>query len=183
MTRIYTRGGDQGDTSLFGGGRVPKSDARVAAYGAVEEVSCALGLAAAELARAGDVAETIGKVQHHLFRLGGRLADPEGKAKIRPIGEEEVGWLEAEIDRLDASLPPLEQFVLPGGAVAASHLHMARALCRRAEREVVELKNRGGPMGPHVIPYLNRLSDYLFVAARFTNASASHPDVPWDPDF
>lgn len=180
MTRIYTRGGDEGDTSLFGGGRVRKNDPRVAAYGTVDELSCALGAAAALFDPKGDVAWTVEAVQHHLFRLGGVLADPEGKAMLEPPGDAEVKSLEEAIDGLEAELPALKQFILPGGSPAGAALHLARAFCRRAERAVIDLIDRGGPVPPEVLVYLNRLSDYLFVAARFVNRVAGAPETPWD---
>ncbi|MFH1278846.1 MAG: cob(I)yrinic acid a,c-diamide adenosyltransferase [Candidatus Eisenbacteria bacterium] len=175
MARIYTRGGDKGDTALFGGGRVRKNDLRVAAYGAVDELSCALGAVLAEIEPKHDAARVLEDAQHHLFRLGGVLADPEGKAMIAPPGKPEVEALESAIDRLEEDLPALKQFILPGGCRAGAALHLSRSVCRRAERAVVDLVDRGAPVPPEILIYLNRLSDYLFVAARSVNRAGGRP--------
>lgn len=182
MARIYTRGGDRGDTSLFGGGRVRKNDHRVAAYGAVDELSSAVGAALVEIDPKHDAAGVLESAQHHLFRLGGVLADPEGKAMIAPPGKPQVEALEKAIDRLEEDLPSLKQFILPGGSRAGAALHQARAVCRRAERAVVELADRGETVPPEILTYLNRLSDYLFVAARSVNRAAGAPEKPWDSE-
>ncbi len=185
MKRIYTRGGDGGDTSLFGGSRVRKWDRRVAAYGVVDELSSFLGLAIAELNEAEDDAETVRTlrtIQHRLFSAAGALADPEGRAGIDPPGKGEEAELEKAIDRLEEGLPPLTSFILPGGSSPGALLQVSRAVCRRAERAVVELADSGEPVPAGVVPYLNRLSDYLFVAARAVNVRRKEPEATWDPD-
>ena len=161
-----------------------KGDLRVAAYGAVDELSSLLGLAITELNEKEDDAETVRTlhtIQHRLFRAGGALADPEGRAGIDSPGEGEAAELEKEIDRLEEGLPPLASFILPGGSSPGALLHVSRAVCRRAERVVVDLVDRGEPVPAGVVAYLNRLSDYLFVAARSVNARRKEPETTWDP--
>ena len=178
--KIYTKTGDAGDTSLFDGTRVRKTDPRVAAYGDVDEVQAALGVAAASgLDR--ELAEIVTSVQRDLFALGARLADPAQRIARRVskvvIDEASVSRLEAWIDALEETLPPLRHFILSGGAPPGAALHLARAVCRRAERAVLAL----GPdaVEPIVIVYLNRLSDLLFVAARAANHRAGVPEIEW----
>ncbi len=181
--RIYTRTGDSGDTGLFGGQRVRKDDLRVEAYGAVDELNTVLGVAVAEIADA-DMASLARRIQHELFALGADLATPadagetHGCATVTRISSEQVTALEAEIDRLESELPPLRQFILPGGARSAAYLHHARAVCRRAERRCVALAD-AKEINPEALRYLNRLSDLLFVMARAANARAGMEDVPW----
>ena len=183
--KIYTRTGDEGDTALFGGGRVPKSDARVRAYGTVDEANAVLGVARAALARSEPLdaaldAEIVA-LQSALFDLGADLATPlDAKARqaVRPIAAQDVSDLEARIDALDAELAPLTSFVLPGGEDAAAALHLARTVVRRAERDTVALAAEA-PVNPQALRYLNRLSDLLFTMARAVNARAGRPDVPW----
>ncbi len=182
MTKIYTKAGDGGDTSLFGALRVRKNHPRVRAYGEVDELSSAIGVALAGLDPALEIARTLRSVQHRLFRVGGVLADPAGKASLAPPGAAEVGDLEAAIDRLEASLPELKRFILPGGSAAGAHLHLARTICRRAERAIVDLVDRGEDVPPEIVVYLNRLSDFLFVAARAVNRLAGALEEPWDPE-
>ncbi|MDR7554408.1 MAG: cob(I)yrinic acid a,c-diamide adenosyltransferase [Armatimonadota bacterium] len=232
MPRIYTRTGDAGDTGLLGGGRVPKDDPRVEAYGTVDEANSALGLLAAHLD--GDVADAVRAMQRTLFVIGAELATPapgagpgsaagsvpdagpspgdalgsgpgsasgdatgagQGSASggttnagpgpasapgSRPVvGPEHVAALEALIDAWDAALPPLRQFVLPGGSPAAAACHLARAVVRRAERRVVTLA-RTTPVNPEILRYLNRLSDALFVLARWLNHREGRGDVLWE---
>jgi cob(I)alamin adenosyltransferase len=175
--KIYTRTGDAGETGLFGGQRVAKDALRVHAYGTVDECNAVVGLARA----AGLDAELdilLAQVQNQLFVVGSDLATPGDSAHIPRVGEAEAGFLEQAIDSLEASLEPLRQFILPGGTAAAAQLHLARTVCRRAERWAVSLAHEE-PISPHVLTYLNRLSDFLFVAARAANARASTPDVPW----
>lgn len=181
--KIYTRTGDDGETGLMGGGRVGKDDLRVAAYGDVDETSAAIGVArAAEPAGAHD--ELLAGIQRDLFTIGGALATPEpGKlkeaqqAKLRiPAGR--VAELEAAIDEADRELEPLRAFVLPGGTPAAAALHLARTVCRRAERSVVRLA-RTEAVGDDIIIYLNRLSDLLFTLARLANRRAGRADITW----
>ena len=185
LTRIYTRTGDEGDTALTGGERVRKSDPRVATYGAVDEANACLGLA--RLHTAGDPAlDTIlARVQNELFDLGADLSTPArgerpGVEPLR-ITDAQVARLEREIDQLNAELSPLTSFVLPGGSPAASALHLARTVCRRAERLAVALMDRPGEdvSGP-ALRYLNRLSDLLFTAARWVNRRGEG-DVLWSP--
>lgn len=179
--RIYTKTGDTGDTGLFDGTRVQKSDPRVDAYGEVDELAACLGLARGHLAGDADLGDLITSIQKTLFALGARLADPRHKISERvgkaALGEAHVQALEAEIDRLEIELPPLRHFILAGGSLAGATLHLARAVCRRAERRVVGLGD--GAVDPVVIVYLNRLSDLLFVMARVANARAGAPEVEW----
>ncbi|HET7791135.1 MAG TPA: cob(I)yrinic acid a,c-diamide adenosyltransferase [Gemmatimonadales bacterium] len=180
--KIYTKTGDTGETGLFGGGRVPKDDPRVSAYGDVDELNAAIGAGAAQEPRDFERPLLEG-VQRHLFTIGAELAtpDPAKLARALPgpvISEREVGDLEKAIDRLEAGLPPLKQFILPGGAPKGAALHLARTICRRAERSVVRLA-RGAAVSPAILTYLNRLSDLLFVLARAANAAQGVGDAPW----
>jgi cob(I)alamin adenosyltransferase len=179
--KIYTRTGDQGETSLFDGSRVPKDEARVVAYGEVDELNAAVGLAQSQASHP-DVLGLLAEVERDLFAIGGQLANPAGsspkKVAKSALGEERVRRLEEAIDALEAELPPLKRFILPGGSPGGAALHFARAVCRRAERAVVTLA-RSEPVGPTVLAYLNRLSDYLFVAARAENRAAGAPEIEW----
>ena len=179
--KIYTRTGDRGETSLFDGTRVPKDDVRVAAYGDVDELNAAIGAARTHVTRA-EVSALLIEVERDLFALGGQLANPAGaspkKVAKSDLPEERVRRLEEAIDALEADLPPLKRFILPGGAPGGAALHLARAVCRRAERAVVTL-GREQPLNPLLIEYLNRLSDYLFVAARAENHAAGVEDTEW----
>ncbi|HEX9611867.1 MAG TPA: cob(I)yrinic acid a,c-diamide adenosyltransferase [Gemmatimonadales bacterium] len=181
--KIYTKTGDSGQTGLFGGGRVSKNDPRVAAYGEVDELNAALGVALALEPRtfARDLLE---RVQRDLFTIGAELATPDPAKldktlKSGPLKPEATLALEAEIDRYQGTLPPLKHFILPGGVPKAAALHAARTVCRRAERAVVALSETGAVLSPHILPHLNRLSDLLFVLARAANAAASVPEVQW----
>ena len=178
--KIYTKTGDRGDTGLFGGDRVPKSDPRVDAYGEVDELNSVLGVARTE--PFDDAVDALlARIQSELFDLGAELATAPSKADrllSPPIGDAEIVALEQAIDRADGELEPLTTFVLPGGSRAAAHLHVARCVCRRAERRVVALSSAEA-VRPEVIRYLNRLSDLLFTLARLANARAGCPDVPW----
>lgn len=185
--KIYTKSGDGGETGLFGGGRVRKCDARVEAYGAVDEACAAIGLARAALAEGGradpELAGELGRIQDELFCVGAELATPHGVKARSVVPALEPGWaerLERAMDRWDAELPVLHQFVLPGGTRAAAALHLARAVCRRAERQVVSLA-AGVEVDPLALVYLNRLSDLLFVAARLANHRAGQAETHWDP--
>lgn len=178
--KIYTRTGDGGETSFFGGGRVSKSDARVAAYGDVDELGAALGVVHAHLSSWPGLRARIEDVQRVLFGIGGEIATPAPAARERLRGlvrEEDVATLERSIDEMDADLPELKSFVLAGGGPAGATLHVARTVCRRAERAVVGL----GPdaVRPEIVRYLNRLSDWLFVTARYVNRRERHPEVLW----
>lgn len=181
MTSIYTKTGDGGDTGLFGGGRVGKEDERVEAYGQVDELNATLGLARAEgLPGMDPLAQAL---QEQLFTLGSVLATPAGSKAAQQIPKVDPAWItamERAIDAFDLELPPLKSFVLPGGTRAAAALHLARTVCRRAERRVVPLM-RAGKVEAIVIVYLNRLSDLLFTMARAANHRAQVLDVPWLP--
>lgn len=179
--KIYTRRGDAGETDLFGGERVAKDHGRVAAYGAVDELNAALGLAAAQSAHE-DVRSLAHGIQGTLFDLGAYLATPDAarraKSGVPEPGADEVAELEAQIDAFEKELEPLRRFVLPGGTAAAAAFHVARTVCRRAEREGVAL-DRVEPLGDAALAFLNRLSDLLFVLARVENRRAGVPDVEW----
>lgn len=183
LNKIYTRTGDDGTTGLVGGERRPKHDLRVAAYGTVDETNAAIGIARIHVADAHPrVDEMLALVQNDLFDLGADLANPREDlpgATVLRVTDAQVARLEAEIDMLNATLAPLRSFVLPGGTDAAAHLHLARTIARRAERCAVELAARE-PVSPAAIRYLNRLSDFLFVAARAANGNGSL-DVLWVP--
>ncbi|HEV7282616.1 MAG TPA: cob(I)yrinic acid a,c-diamide adenosyltransferase [Pirellulaceae bacterium] len=182
MAKIYTRTGDDGTTGLFGGPRVRKNDLRVAAYGDVDELNSYLGIVLA-----GDLSSSLRpmltQIQHELFDLGGELASPDpDQMGTRTLDRSQVERLERQIDELSAAVPPLRQFVLPGGSLAASQLHVARTVCRRAERTLLSLVDSApDQIGPIPLVYLNRLSDWLFVAARFANFSSGVADVAWQP--
>jgi len=180
--KIYTRTGDDGDTGLFGGGRVPKDHRRVAAYGAVDELNAVIGLARAFEPVAFEDG-LLQDIQRDLFAIGGQLASPDpakvAKALMKAaLSEERVTELERAIDSAESSLAPLKGFILPGGTPKAAALHLARTVCRRAERCVVTLA-REASLAPTILPYLNRLSDLLFVLARRANATAGRADVAW----
>ena len=174
LTKIYTRTGDDGSTGLADGSRKPKDAPRIAAIGEVDELNSALGVLLAEPLPE-PVRAPLSTVQHDLFDLGGELSVP-GHAII---GEAHVARLERELDALNETLPALEDFILPGGSRAAAAAHLARAVCRRAERALVTLA-REEPVAPLLQKYLNRLSDFLFVAARVLNREAGHADVLWE---
>jgi cob(I)alamin adenosyltransferase len=187
LNRIYTRTGDDGTTALGTGERRKKYDLRIASYGTVDELNAAIGLV--RLATAGDaeIDAMLGRIQNDLFDLGADLCTPETAKGRGPGGERltvteaQVTRLEAEIDRLNADLAPLRSFVLPGGTAAAAYLHLARTICRRAERMMVELADMPDEtVSASAIKYVNRLSDFLFVASRFANAKRSG-DVLWVP--
>jgi cob(I)alamin adenosyltransferase len=185
LNKIYTRTGDDGTTALGTGGRRKKYDLRIAAYGTVDETNAAIGIA--RLHTAGDAAldAVLARIQNDLFDVGADLCTPghgkgPGGARLT-VTDKQVAWLETEIDRLNAELAPLRSFVLPGGSPTAAYLHLARTICRRAERLTAELKDKAGEsVTPEVLKYLNRLSDYLFVASRYANGKGSG-DVLWKP--
>ncbi|MEM7169888.1 MAG: cob(I)yrinic acid a,c-diamide adenosyltransferase [Pseudomonadota bacterium] len=180
LTKIYTKGGDKGKTSLSNGARVVKHDLRVAAYGTVDEANSALGLA--RLHCEDDVDRLISQLQNDLFDLGADLCTPEVENPPHPplrIVSAQVERLEAEIDRLNAELAPLKSFILPGGTAAAAHLHLARTIARRAERQVTALAEKE-PINPEAIRFINRLSDLLFVLSRHVNDGGAL-DVLWKP--
>ena len=185
LNKIYTRTGDDGTTALGSGGRRKKYDLRIAAYGTADETNAAIGIA--RLHTAGDAAldAALARIQNDRFDLGADLCTPgqgkgPGGARLT-VTVKQVAWLESEIDRLNAELAPLRSFVLPGGGLAAAYLHLARTICRRAERLTAELKDKAGEsVTPEVLKYLNRLSDYLFVASRYANGKGAG-DVLWKP--
>lgn len=179
--KVYTRRGDAGETDLFGGARVSKENIRVEAYGEVDELNACVGAAAAVSERE-DLVTFLMAVQSTLFDIGSYLATPDAahraKAAVPEACAADVDALEREIDRLEEELPPLANFILPGGTQAAAALHVARTVCRRAERSAVRL-DAEDPLGGFALRYLNRLSDLLFVMARAENARAGVEDVAW----
>lgn len=182
-TKIYTKTGDKGKTSLIGGTKVSKSNARIEAYGTVDELNSYIGLVSDLL----DSAEPVGilrEVQDRLFTVGSSLAcDPhkEPKLKIPDLRDTDVSLLEKEMDDMNARMPPMTSFILPAGHPTVSTIHVARCVCRRAERCCVRLQEEGEEVEPLVLQYINRLSDYLFVLARFTAFIKHIPEVPWKP--
>lgn len=183
LNKIYTRTGDKGDTALSDGTRVAKHDPRVEAYGTVDELNATLGLC--RLHATGDLAGHIGTIQNDLFDLGadlsrpGTAADADAGYPVLRIVDAQVDRLESEIDAMNAHLTPLRSFILPGGTALAAHLHLSRTVARRAERRATEL-SAGGDVNPAAIRYLNRLSDWLFVAGRIVNDNGAD-DILWVP--
>jgi cob(I)alamin adenosyltransferase len=177
--KIYTRTGDDGSTGLLGSGRVRKDDARVEAYGSVDELNAALGVARALDTQAW-IGGEIAAIQARLFALGAELAatNPAALASLDRIVDDDVTALEQVIDRLEADLPPLRNFILPGGAALGAALHLARTVCRRAERRLVTLQ-AGAGVEPRLVRYLNRLADLLFVMARWCNRRAGVAEEEW----
>ncbi|MGB6536613.1 MAG: cob(I)yrinic acid a,c-diamide adenosyltransferase [Xanthobacteraceae bacterium] len=185
LNRIYTRTGDDGTTALGTGERRKKYDLRIAAYGTLDEVNAAIGLARLHTAADAALDAALLRIQNDLFDVGadlttpGRGRGPDG-ARLT-VTEGQVGWLESEIDRINEELAPLRSFVLPGGGAAAAYLHLARTICRRGERLIAELKDKPGEsVGEEVLKYVNRLSDFLFVASRYANDKGGR-DVLWVP--
>lgn len=189
LNRIYTKAGDGGQTRLVGGQKVPKDAPRIEAYGTVDELSSVLGLARAALAAgapppgATDLDAILRRIQNELFNLGSGLATlPADRHEKQPVIEpRHVAALEREIDGWNVSLPELRSFVLPGGGAVAAHLHLGRTVCRRAERLCVRLAGVE-PVGAEVVPYLNRLSDHLFVMARHAARVYGEPEPLWEPE-
>jgi cob(I)alamin adenosyltransferase len=177
--KIYTKTGDDGTTSLFSGGRVSKTHLRVEAYGTVDELNSILGVARAHQPNSQTDA-WLAQIQRQLFNLGADLATPlDAKSDwVVRMDAETVLWLENGIDEMTAELPELKHFILPGGSAAAAQLHVARTVCRRAERLIVGLQTQE-PIGDHVLNYLNRLSDFLFTLARWENMQAGIPEDKW----
>ncbi len=205
--KIYTRTGDEGETGLFGGPRVAKDDDRIEAYGTVDELNSVIGLARAVLAEArtsarfnsqqtgegarngaispeealSELDSWLNRLQNELFELGADLATPmDAKTSVHRIAPDAIDRLEDEIDALEATLDPLKSFILPGGSTVAAHLHIARTVCRRAERRVISL-DASKEINKSCIVYLNRLSDALFVAGRWINNALDKDDQPWHP--
>lgn len=181
-TKIYTKTGDKGNTALIGGTKVPKSHLRIEAYGTIDELNAYIGLCKDVIT---DISgrNDLQKIQHDLFVIGSLLAsDPHKDIKmvLPELSENDVFILEREIDRMDAILPAMKYFILPGGHPIISHLHIARCICRRAERCCVRL-NEESSVRPLILEYLNRLSDYLFVLARYTGHLQHIEDIPWKP--
>jgi len=176
--KIYTKTGDSGETGLFGGPRVGKDAPRIAAYGDIDELNAVIGLARSLLPPR-EIDALLERVQHHLFDLGAELATPDpAKHGTHLLGPAEIAALEEAIDEMEGTLPPLRQFILPGGAPIAAQLHVARCVCRRAERSIVALSHIDA-VSATVLMYINRLSDFLFVMARFANQGSGTADVPW----
>ena len=186
LTKIYTRGGDKGETSLGDGRRVAKHDLRVEAYGTVDEANAVIGLVRVAILRTPDSRDTLdpalNRIQNDLFDLGADLCTPEdgrrAEGALRIISAQ-VDWLESEIDRINSALDPLYSFILPGGTPVAAHLHLARTVTRRAERLITALAAES-PVNPEAVKYLNRLSDLLFVMSRAANGGGED-DVLWVP--
>lgn len=181
ITKVYTRTGDDGTTALGGGQRRSKSDARIAAYGSVDELNSVIGLAVSSGLEARTTRE-LTRIQNELFHLGSDLCvleEDKQEFPVPTIDGKHVLALETLMDELSDDLEPLQNFVLPGGSPGAAHLHVARTVCRRAERDLVDLA-AGEPVGPLTVRYLNRLSDALFVMARWENLQKNEPDVLWD---
>jgi cob(I)alamin adenosyltransferase len=180
--KIYTKTGDQGDTGLIDGSRVPKDDPRVSAYGDIDELQAVLGVIKSGLPAGSPIGSLLMTIQKDLFSLSARLADPKDKIAERKekviTGDSRIEALEREIDHREADLPPLNAFILAGGGPTGAQLHLARTICRRAERAVVGLA-RQVPIDPVIVTYLNRLSDLLFVMARHENHKAELPEDKW----
>ena len=169
--KIYTRTGDSGETSLFGGSRVAKDDPRIEAYGTIDELNSTVGVARASWPSS-PIDKQLGAIQSDLFDIGAHLAAP-GNDRFAGVEPRRIEELERAIDAMESELQPLTSFIIPGGSLAAAQLHVARTVCRRAERRVVALEDTA------TVAYLNRLSDYLFVAARYANRGHGVPDTPW----
>ncbi|NMC21172.1 MAG: cob(I)yrinic acid a,c-diamide adenosyltransferase [Thermogutta sp.] len=185
MAKIYTRSGDSGETGLYRGPRVGKDCLRIEAYGTVDELNSSIGLLRAEPIPS-EIDGLLETIQNRLFEVGAELATPDAERYgTRYITTDHVRELEAAIDRLDADLEPLTRFILPGGGRAGALAHLARTVCRRAERRLVALTREalalGTPLSPALLAYLNRLSDLLFVLARWLNRRAGKTERPWDP--
>ncbi len=181
LDKIYTRTGDEGTTSLGDGSRLPKFDLRVTAYGSIDEANSVIGVANLHVCD-GEILQLLRHIQNDLFDVGADLCRPERSGAEKPllrITDEQVTWLEKQIDRFNADLEPLNSFVLPGGSPASAYLHHARTVTRRAEREVARLF-ANEPMNPAVLHYVNRLSDLIFVLARYLN-DKGREDVRWQP--
>lgn len=182
--RIYTKTGDDGTTGMFGAGRIPKHHPRVAANGDVDELNAWLGLCRARVqdSAAEPLSALIARIQNTLFAVGSQITTPlqsAGYANIPKVAAADITWLETAIDRLTADLQPLAQFILPGGSPAAAVLHIARTVCRRAERSVAAARAADVPLDPLILQYLNRLSDLLFTMARWANVVENMQEIPW----
>jgi cob(I)alamin adenosyltransferase len=180
LTRIYTRGGDLGETSLGDGSRVTKLDCRIGAFGTVDELNAALGLVLAEGSLPDELRGPLERIQNDLFDVGADLSVPFGVTDRLRVEQDAIDRLEQLCDDFNAGLPELKSFVLPGGTEAAARLHVARTTCRRAERDAIVANEENG-INPLVLVYLNRLSDFLFIAARTANAAAGRDEPLWKP--
>ncbi|AXY77572.1 cob(I)yrinic acid a,c-diamide adenosyltransferase [Paraflavitalea soli] len=181
--KIYTKTGDKGNTSLIGGTKVPKSHLRIEAYGTVDELNSYIGLCR-DLIMDDTSRAVLQEVQDRLFTIGSALAcDPikEPKMRIPDLKDTDIHFLEKEIDRMTEALPPMKHFILPGGHPTVSQLHIARCVCRRAERCCVRLELEGQEVEAIILQYINRLSDYLFMLARYTGQQLQAPEIPWKP--
>lgn len=181
--KIYTKTGDLGQTSLIGGTKVAKSHIRIESYGTIDELNSYIGLVSDQIEFT-EIKVTLKEIQDRLFTIGSSLAtDPEkdSKMKLPDLKEEDILYLEQQIDRMNEALPVMKNFILPGGHVAVSTSHIARCICRRAERLCVNLKEHEEFIDPVVIKYLNRLSDYLFVLARYIGHLLQVEEIPWKP--
>jgi cob(I)alamin adenosyltransferase len=180
LTRIYTRAGDKGETSLGDGSRVPKLDCRIGAFGTVDELNAALGVVLAEDGLPERLREPLERIQNDLFDVGADLSVPYGIGDRLRVTQSHVDRLEQLCDEFNAELPMLKSFVLPGGSAAAARLHVARTTCRRAERDALTAQQETG-INELVLAYLNRLSDLLFIAARWANKDADRDEPLWRP--
>lgn len=183
MVKVYTKTGDDGTTGLIGGSRVKKFDNRLEAYGTVDELNSAIGVVAAYLEH-GNELDVIRRIQSQLFVIGSHLATDESAQELEeqlPCSESDIEFLEIEIDQISQELPPLKHFVLPGGCGAAAHAHLARTICRRAERRIVEMSEMID-IDNQLIKYINRLSDYLFVLSRKLNVVKKQEEIFWKPN-
>lgn len=181
--KIYTKTGDAGKTSLIGGTKVFKSNPRIEAYGTVDELNSYIGLVS-DISNDENIKNILKEIQDRLFTIGSELAcDPgkETKVSIPDLYESDVSLLEKEMDKMNEELPVMKNFILPGGLPAVSHTHIARCVCRRAERCCVNLKEREENVAPLIIKYLNRLSDYLFTLARYTGMKNNATEITWKP--
>ena len=181
--RVYTKTGDKGTTALIGGARVGKDHIRIEAYGTVDELNSVLGLVTDQLGDA-EINDWILEIQDRLFTIGSSLATDPGKTpkmKLPDLYDSDIEWLEQKIDLMDDELPQMKSFILPGGHVAASQAHVARCVCRRAERLCVHMQNNEEFVAEDVLKYLNRLSDFLFVLARYIVFKNGGKEIPWRP--
>ncbi|MCW3123475.1 MAG: cob(I)yrinic acid a,c-diamide adenosyltransferase [Flavipsychrobacter sp.] len=181
MFKIYTKTGDKGGTSLIGGVRVPKNHIRIESYGTVDELNSYIGMVN-DLAQNEQINEWLREIQDRLFTLGAALAtnpDKEVKMKLPDLHDTDVTWLEERIDTMNEVLPEMRSFILPGGNLASSTCHVARCVCRRAERICVDMQEHEEVIAPLIIQYLNRLSDFLFVLARYIGHINNAPEIPW----
>lgn len=181
--KVYTRTGDAGTTSLVGGTRVSKSSPRLEAYGTADELNAHLGLLLALSGVPDPDRALLAAVQNKLFNLGSQLAtEPDSKYQPKPLADADIDMIEARIDAIEAALPAHDRFILPGGTMAAAQAHVARTVCRRCERRIIEMTQAGIPVHPTAIKFVNRLSDYLFVLSRHLNNVAGVEEIFWEID-